>query len=97
MCREPTKRELLLLAALCALDKATMKNLQDACCLSESTIKRLLKQLRIEYFMKVQYIRLQPTLAHGENGYYNVQDWGIINQNKFIEKNDKFISHLKFG
>lgn len=63
--------------------KPTLKELQERTGIPKSTIKRQIASMRVELGIKVLFIR-ETGGAPGAAGYYVLDDWGIIDEGKFL-------------
>lgn len=84
-----TKRKFDLINALCSHEKPTLHVLQETTSIPLQTIKRQIGFLRSDFGMQVRYVRVSGG-DRGSNGYYTVDDWGIIDLKNFLKHYGKF-------
>lgn len=83
------RRKWSLLMALATLSQPTINQLNKKVDIPVPTIRRYIAQLRTEYGMNIQYVKA------GEDSYYRIMDWGIIDRNEFLYKAPSLIQNHK--
>lgn len=78
------KRKFDLVHVLSRRDKPSLQDLHKETNIPESTIKRQLSTLRIEFGMTILFVR-ESNGERGAVGYYMLTDWGILDRTSFIE------------
>lgn len=73
---------ILLLSAMCKLNKPSLHDLAQETGMPEITIKRQMSILRNTFKMDIVFITIKG--AHGRQGYYQITSWGIIDNRAFI-------------
>lgn len=72
-----------LIYAMAGSQSVDMPTLQSKTNLPPSTIRRLLAILRNDFGMEIEFIRTMGT--KGGKGYYQINNWGIIERGHFLE------------
>lgn len=77
------RRRFALVNALHRQEKPTFKVLRRETKLPESTLKRHLAALRVEFGMHIPFVR-ESGGVRGASGYYRLADWGILDREAFL-------------
>lgn len=78
------KRYLTLIHAIHTIDKPDTQQLADATGMAQSSVKRLIAELRRDGKMQIEHIRVKG--AHGRVGYFKISDWGIFNPSRLFDE-----------
>lgn len=77
------KRKYDLIYHLSTADKPTLRDLESLTKIPSSTIKRQLKSLRLEFGVKVVFVR--DVNARGMSGHYVLTNWGVFDRRSFLQ------------
>lgn len=79
------KRRYDLIHVLTTTRKPNLHDMHRATGIPASTIKRQLAAIRVDFGMKILFIR-EPSGERGTSGYYILTDWGIIDRKEFAHR-----------
>lgn len=82
---QPIQRRYLVIAAI-SQQKLSLHGLNAKTGIPVSTLSRTLRSLRSEFGMDVRYVNTTVSNSYGKDGYYHIEDWGVVNQQFFLEK-----------
>lgn len=83
-------RKFAIIAAVATLHKPTLRDLEQATGIPGVSLRRLIISIRNELSVDLLFVP-DNTVAPVENptgkqGYYTIQDWGVLNKRTFLEK-----------
>lgn len=82
-------RKLFVLHAMATIDKATLQDIHEYTGIPNSSLGRIITQLRHEDGIRIIYVRTQSTdkqrLPIGKSGHYEIESWGKFDGETFLK------------
>lgn len=77
-----THRKFAIISTIDKQDRPSLQDIVDATGIPGGTVKRQLTSIRLEFKIKILFIR-DPSSPEGANGYYALEDWGVLDPESF--------------
>lgn len=90
---QPTQKRFLVIAAI-SHQKLSLNKLIETTGIPASTLRRIIRVLRVEFAMDVRYINTVVSSSYDQEGYYKIEHWGLIDE-EFFKSNVTKILPLK--
>ena len=82
------QRKFSLINALEKIEKPSLSDLHKETKIPESTIKRQISAIRVEFGVSILFVR-ESVGERGATGYYILTDWGILDRSSFLNRYGK--------
>ncbi|AJY53319.1 helix-turn-helix domain-containing protein [Halomonas sp. KO116] len=82
---QPMRRRYLVVAAI-AEEKYSLQQITDKTGIPVSSLRRILRSLRVEFGMDVRYINTGVSNGYEQDGYYKIEQWGVFDKSYFLDK-----------
>ena len=79
-----TRRKYAIIASIANHNTPTLADIIRLTDIPESTVKRQIAQLRLDYEMDIRFVTDSESANKGRTGHYHILDWGVLDRAEFL-------------